>query len=445
MAVDCLDALSGRYRPLVGARLGVIQHLALFEPGPGDPPLYYSGGAVCDVGRLVGGRSWQPPAGGVGVSPETAVMSAVGEAVERYCSAFIPTTELVPGAYRDLSRHQPCQDPRRLSFFSRDCIDQQKLNVPMRLEDHEMYWAQGRNIHDDEPLLLPAPWVYLPYSVPGEAVVVPGNSTGLCCAPTIENALTGAILEAVERDAYVSCWRWGGQPPRLKLPDSIWAREIKNLVPLNYWQHAMYDLTGDSGIPVILVVLQPPCWMGKQSGLDTWYCHGAAAHPDPVVALKKALMEACLAWKHIEMFWPANRDWTAERDLSNLTDFDAHTLFYNVHPEYRKKLKFLDQGPLLEWGNSCGTAGSGPDPEMELSWIKDRLSSAGIRGGWIDLTTSDAASCGLHVVRALLDDFIWLHGDYRLPFTTPRSENAHDFYDYIAEGSELNRWPHSLG
>ena len=112
------------------------------------------------------------------------------------------------------------------------------------------------------------------------------TSNGLASGNCVEEAVLHGVCELVERHAV----RLAGEDPARKVPlieDSIgvpWLREPLDRIRAAGSKLALWDVTGDLGIPVFLVDLAAP------DIPNVW--RGSGCHPDPAVALSRALTEA---------------------------------------------------------------------------------------------------------------------------------------------------------
>lgn len=447
MSAHAIDYLPPKLRSSLGSHTGIIREICLQRRNPGEKDLYYSAAAICDTGVLWNTGSWKPKAGGVGVKPADAVMSALGEAIERYCCAFQKPG--IQTKYHELITREKAIRPSSLSNFSHE--QYKRVNAkPADPDNLPLRWLKGRNLPNRFDVWVPAAWVYLPYAE--TEIYVPGNSTGLACGPDYESAALNAVLEVVERDAYVHTWLFRGHPPRVSIGHTDFGRELGELVPFDHWNVTIYDITGNLGIPVFLVAMRPPRSEYAYGETSDWYCQGVAAHLDGRIAIRKALLEACLSLLFFEQKFREDRGaWKNNSDVSHVTDFEQHSIFYNASAKSRKHLTFLDKGQELIWENTRGSKGIDHAHSSPMRTLAQALEQSAITGALVDLTTDDVRDSGLTVVRAILENFPWLHGDHHWPFLgTPRLRTPHLHYPFIDPPKGLiekniNPWPHAMG
>ena len=148
--------------------------------------------------------------------------------------------------------------------------------------DARIAWIEGREIATGRTALLPAELVYLGRVPLGDGSIGYATSSGLACGDTVETALAGALLELLERDAFMIAWA-----SRLTLPlvesAGPGSRELFERSGLRF---AAVDLSVIHRLPTILGIVRAPFGFPGALGI------GAAAAPTVEQAWHKALGEA---------------------------------------------------------------------------------------------------------------------------------------------------------
>jgi ribosomal protein S12 methylthiotransferase accessory factor len=112
------------------------------------------------------------------------------------------------------------------------------------------------------------------------------TSNGLASGNCLEEALLHGVCELVERHALHLL----EHHPDRKVPlredslDAPWLRQPIRQIREAGMKLAVHDLTWEAGIPVVMVKLAAP------DIPNVW--HGSGCHPDPAVAVSRALTEA---------------------------------------------------------------------------------------------------------------------------------------------------------
>ena len=150
-------------------------------------------------------------------------------------------------------------------------------------------WVDGFELPSGQPAYLPAQLAFFAWGrrSPAEEQIAYTTSSGLACAPTLEEAVLAGLLEQVERDAVMLAWY-----DRLSLPLLDWSRDPELArIDARYFaptglRYSAVDLSVFFGIPTVLGVVH-----GAPGALGALGV-GAASAPTVAVAWRKALAEA---------------------------------------------------------------------------------------------------------------------------------------------------------
>jgi ribosomal protein S12 methylthiotransferase accessory factor len=278
----------GRLLRAVDARSGIVRTVELPRLDAGDPPVRI---AESHPARLVGDGevAGVNEGGGAALDRDLAIIKAVGESLERYCAAF-PQRPLRRASWRELGAD--AVPPEAFALFSED--QYRGPGFPFQRFDRETVvpWVQGRGLGDGQPRWVPAPFVHLPHRrAAREPRITTSISTGLAAGSDPSAATSSALLEVVERDAFMLAWRHQMATPRVDLDSLGHGQEAMLVAALRSsgMKCQARLMTQDIPLPVIVVVLrgQAPAHPVAVIGA------GAAAHPRR--ALRLALEEACLS------------------------------------------------------------------------------------------------------------------------------------------------------
>lgn len=194
--------------------------------------------------------------GGVGLRAKEALSVARCEAVERYQIIFrSPASALEYGSYAELSSH--AVDP--LSLFFR----MPQLSAEGGRDNYDpsfpMYWTWARNLITGEDRLVPAQEIWFSTErLPGESICVSCTTNALASGRSAEEAVLFAILEAIERDAFLTTW-YLRRPCDKIAPESVrfepfqllWER--MRAAFKNYSIH-LFDISTDIQIPAVAAI-----------------------------------------------------------------------------------------------------------------------------------------------------------------------------------------------
>ena len=210
---------------------------------------------------------------GKGASPIEAQVSAMMEALERYCSAFDESRVLVaPESALD----SPYVVPHSLV-----------LPNPMMYHDGmSIAWTRSYDLLGQQDTYVPSNAVFHPFPQ-NYGWLFRSNTNGLAAGNCIEEAILHALCEVVERDAWSLAEVVPNYPPQVEY-------DGKNSTVISLLDHfrdnevdvSVTDITSDLGIPTFVAAADD-----KKTRDPTLLTVGVGSHLNPDVALIRALTE----------------------------------------------------------------------------------------------------------------------------------------------------------
>ncbi|OPY31712.1 MAG: YcaO-like family protein [Methanomassiliicoccales archaeon PtaU1.Bin124] len=209
---------------------------------------------------------------GKGATPIQARVSAIMEGLERY-SAEERGDRIV----------------RKFAGEMQNAIDPREIILPQptlfQLAQRPIAWMASYDIVNETELMVPACAVLHPYKAKADLPLFRSNTNGLASGNNLEEAVLHGLCEVIERDAWSLC-----EGRRKVVSDlTVSSGEAKTLADKftsNGIELHFKDMTSDIGLPVIAVAADDVAT--KDPGLLTL---GIGAHPDPMTAAVKALVE----------------------------------------------------------------------------------------------------------------------------------------------------------
>src|SRR5215510_1265086 len=141
---------------------------------------------------------------GKGLTVSGAVLSAVGEAIERYAASLPDADRIVWERPDDLD--EEFLDPRTFALYSDAQYD--AAGFPYARFDPGVRhpWVLGKWLGSGAPVWLPAVFAFLSLTLQPEHLICQGSSNGLAASTDPDDAARRATLELVERDALMAAW-----------------------------------------------------------------------------------------------------------------------------------------------------------------------------------------------------------------------------------------------
>lgn len=212
---------------------------------------------------------------GASLSKEIALSKAVGESLERYFMARYRQSDFSLGTYANLSRRHTILDLENLNGFT----DEQKRMFPEFdfSPDSSIRWTEGTLYASGKRVLLPAQTVFWNYIHNNEKVLLKNTTSGCAGHFTRDEAILSALLELIQRDAFLIYWLNNLSPSVLQIPTGTYLQldEFLSYVHRYNLEVLFLNTTADITIPTITCVVidrahpeGPVISVGSSSGFD---------------------------------------------------------------------------------------------------------------------------------------------------------------------------------
>jgi ribosomal protein S12 methylthiotransferase accessory factor len=392
-----VEPILGAWDELVDPRVGIVQEVTELVADDDDPDLFHYLTKACDTSAFTGLANFANN-GGVSTDRYVALAKALGEAVERYCSAIFDYRDLVLAPFAGLAgRATP---PADYALYLPEQYAAAWLPWQPFTEDAPICWTRARSLVHGDEVLVPAAMTFVPYHYLGSRPEVPITqpiSTGLACGSGFEEAALSGLCEAIERDAFTITWQARLARPRID-PASV-PPAVRNLLERYAavgLRVEMIDITTDVGVPTVLTFC-----LGEQPTSPALTV-AAAADPSPVRAVVKSLEELAhtRSYQRQVMAYTPAVPADPGQEHPAVQDQRTHLRFYCEQ----------ERAAYAEFAWSSGERRaladlpdlSAPSAADELAAVVGRLDAAGLEPIACDLTTPDVAGLGLSVVRAIV-------------------------------------------
>ncbi|WP_372504138.1 YcaO-like family protein [Actinokineospora diospyrosa] len=341
---------------------------------------------------------------GKGMTRHAALVSAVGEAIERY-SASLPDPDRIVWA-RAADLEGEVLDPREFPLYEPDQYTSRGFPyVPYdRRIDHP--WVRGTWLGTDKPVWVPAVFSYLSMGLLQEHLICQGTSNGLAASTDADGAAVCATLELIERDAMMSAWLTGAKGRYVELDDTL-DIEVTDVI----------EALRAAGPAVEVYVLPTSAYGTTAVALAVgdgrrWpaIAVGLGADRSPRAAIRAAVLELAQTAPHLAAL--VRDGHRPPRHAGEVREMLDHAAYY--FPTSR-----MEAFDRLRCGGTSHLADL-PEPAFDTSVtdLAGHLGSAGIRVAVVDVTSADVATSPFRVVRAVSPDLqpiSYGHGVDRVP------------------------------
>jgi ribosomal protein S12 methylthiotransferase accessory factor len=400
-----LERIISLWPQLVDPSVGVIRQVEELPIDDDDPDFFHYYSRACDTSRFTAMTNFGEN-GGASSDRHAAIAKAMGEAVERYCSAIYDPAEFRFAAFPSLTgRAVP---PSLLSMYRAEQFNRPGFLWHPFSDDTPVHWTRGLSLRTGEEIWIPAAAVFIPFYYQGptkSAFVLQPISTGMACGTTFEEAALSGLCEVVERDAFTITWQARLSRSRIDpctLPESA-LDNIARFAAVGI-EVKLMDITTDLGVPTILSIAVADATTSPAVAV------AAATDPSPETALRKSLEELAHTRKYAKQLMiytpPVKVDLASGH--AAVKDQRDHLRFY-CPQSARQFAEFA-------WASTEVTTYSelpdlsGGGAAAELKAIVQNLTAADLEPVAVDLTTPDIESLGLRVVRVVVPGAHPLYG-----------------------------------
>jgi ribosomal protein S12 methylthiotransferase accessory factor len=428
---------------LVSSKTGIIRNLGRLRNDEFEPELPYVFGLSLSNFNYTEDEFPFQTCSGKGLTIGQAKRSALGEAVERYCASQYSEDKIIISSFDSLDK---AVNPADLVLYSQEQYRAHSFKFARFSRDANLGWVEGVSLLSNNRMFVPAVGVYLYYTpITHDDHLFSGTSNGLACGNTREMALKNALLEVIERDAFLITWFCKLPMPKIEL-DSISNLSTKRLIE-GYERRGVKvhvnALMLDTKIPTFMATAIDTSENGPSAVV------GLSADPNVEAGILKSILEIGQLRPHLKRQMRASsyiESMKKFESLENVKTIEDHELFYTSH----KTLSCFD---FLLNNNNCIELEQLPnhiaDDAGQLQYCIESVSKTGSDIIFIDLSTPDISELGLSTVRVIVTEFQPIHFGYNeerlggkrlfeIPYKlgyAPKTLKAED----------LNSFPHPLG
>ena len=384
-----LEALAG----WVDSRTGIISRIVLELPEDRriELPIVATASPPYTVDE--DGSFRRLPIGwGKGLTLSGAILSAVGEAVERYAASLPDPARIIWERPDDLDGE--FLDPRTFALYTEAQYEREGFPY-VRFDPNVRHpWIHGWWLGSDTPVEVPAVFAFLSLTLGPEHEICQGTSNGLAASTEPQEAALRATLELVERDAFMVAWLTGCPGRRIAV-DSAFDPQLRQVLDSIEAFGAMVELyilpTSVCGTTALCLALGD----GEQYPGATI---GLGADLDPFSAVRQAVLELAQTGPHLRRMMRSHSLPTLD-DPCRVREMFHHAAYY--FPVERAtafdRLRNGDAPIAL-----CDLVQGVPTRSVER--CASELEAAGIRVALVDVTSPDVGTGPFRVVRAISPD-----------------------------------------
>jgi ribosomal protein S12 methylthiotransferase accessory factor len=368
-------------------------------------------------------------ASGSGFSKEAAVAPALAELIERRAAYSIDQRRVFWASARELGRY--ALDLASLPACSKTELENPRCAVVTPSKDIPIRWMEGTSLNTGEQRAIPYSLVTLSHASlrPQERLQVP-ISTGLAAHTSMVEAVEAGLLELIERDALSIMWLQqlpGGSLPGWPSEESAMKNEA---APETGVQWFFVDIRTDLDVPTLL------CLRVASREVFGHTLIACSAGFDMDLLIRKTVRDACAAT--IRFRTPP----TIPDGIEDFTEIH-HGMTYMAHRDRSHAFSFLLESKQNLFDSPKTDSFRDNDPVKRVTYLVERLDQFGLEAFAVPLTSLEAHSVGLQVVRMVAPGLQPLAHRYDTRYLAhPRLYDAPRRMGFqVRPESEVNHWP----
>lgn len=394
-AEDSEEVVLGALEGWVDRRTGVISNLFIEPPKDVSLPIIATA-APPYVMDKDGSLRRLPIGWGKGLTVSGAVLSAVGEAIERYSASLPDPKRIVYGRPDELDGE--FLDPRDCALYTDQQYEREGFPYVRFDPTVTHQWVLGNWSDNGEPVWVPVLFVFLSVDLHREEFICQGTSNGVAASTDNGDAARRAILELVERDAFMAAWLTGSPGQYVELDDTLdpLLRNLLDGIEALGATVEVYTLpTSVIGTTVLCLAMGD----GEQYPGITF---GLGTDLDANAALKQAVLELGQTGPQLRRMM-RSKTLIAPTHPTSVREMLDHAAYYFP----RERASAFDA--IRNKRASLRLHDFERVSKRSLADCVSALTSAGVRVALVDVTSADVATGPFRVMRAVSPDLqpIW--------------------------------------
>lgn len=392
---------------------------------------------------LADGRKVVANGFGSSTDREEAMSKAIGETLERFFLSAFNRDDFTAAPYADLAGRSDVLDIFQFDFF----LDWQKKRFPQFTFDanNVFRWVEGYELGSGMQMLLPAQTVFWSYhhsprSAVSEKIIFSQTTSGSAGHFTKDEAILFALLEAIQRDAFLIYWL-NALTPKVIDTETIGSPKLRNLIAQlrRYKLEPIFlNTTSDVGVPTATCVV-----LDTTNPENPMYTVGSSSGFTVEEALLPGLIEAF----SVQHFVSQQEPYVLPEKYEPFT----HTTLSRYErlkawrgPVMAERMRFFLAGEKQSAEEFIGDAPRYDSIQKRLQYIVERFAERG-KGYEIyvyEVQHPVLLALGYHVVRTIVPELVPLYlVEFAAPLKARRLREVPGKIGYRA-AEKFNPWPH---
>ncbi|MCW5590436.1 MAG: YcaO-like family protein [Legionellales bacterium] len=381
-----------KIKNLLDPQFGILKYLRMVEDIDHES-IFFHYLACANNTRAFTDQKNFPYGKGVATTVKRAKQKAVGEAIERYCSAIYDKNQFPFVTAKEAPFTVFPLD--KLVSYEKNYY-QGKKRLKKLTETDRLHWVSTRELQSNQVVYVPASLVHLPYDSKSDEIKITQNiSTGLASHTSYYEAAVSAICEVIERDAFMIFWRNKLSPRRIKF--STLTRSLQYIIEdfnSRRLKVSLFDMTTDVGIPVVFGILRSENKLPLLAAT-------AACNVSLSKAIQSTLEELELVRYNLLLLHETDYyQQVKSLEKTQVRDQRDHMIYWQ-NEENQHEISFIEHTNLNIDYQQIPSFDS-ESSNKKLDYLSERLNNCKLECYLADITTEDVNRLGYYVIRALI-------------------------------------------
>ncbi len=270
-----------------------------------------------------------------------------------------------------------------------------------------MHWTWGHSLRDDKPILVPEQLVFYLDRRPYKKFVQE-CSNGCASGSCVEEAVLHAMLELLERDAFLLAWHGAARLPEIDLTScrDPRIRFMQDRIARLGYGMRLFDMRADLPVPTVMAVAE------RRDGRPGTLCFGAGAGFEPEDAVRSAMSETASYVPGFDERVGAREPLLRQMvdDYSLVHELAHHSGLYGL-PEMAEHADFLFDAPRKRsvdalYDGWLGERPGGLDLSDDVRFLTERFAALGSDVIVVDQTCPEQEPIGIRTVSVIAPGLI---------------------------------------
>jgi len=382
----------------ISSEVGLL-NMVLKLPRLNNDPKMVSYGIWPSDTQYLNGQKFEGRSSGCGFEWTNAILSTIGETVERYAPAFYNINESVYSSYDQLQHH--AVPPSEYALFCEEQYEEKRFRLQRFTNDLPLHWFKTTDLTNGQETWCPGQFIYIPFPN-DKAWVTLNTSTGLAAHSNYYKAILTALYETIERDAFVIAWSHNLVTPKIVIDQPI-QQLLDQTFPKHYDWH-FFDISFDLEVPSVLGICFGEAEYGK------FVAVGASTRATYGAAIQKVVQEIGQGVPYFRYLLNEKKQWTPSDDFNEIQGFEAHSIFYTKRPDL---CHVFDKWKEATPTKYIDLYQENPRTDAnEIKHIVQLFKDKNYNVLFKDITTPDIRQLGYYSIKVFVPQLIQLSGAY---------------------------------